>query len=71
MILKNSIGKEYGKVDFDLAEYAKELENIKAGEKLKTPLKLAFSNCEEDPKAYIDVVIIYQKREDKKRAERL
>lgn len=59
MILKDTTGKEYGKVDFDLAEYAKELENIKLGDKLKTPLKLQFTNCEEDPKAYIDVVIIY------------
>ena len=65
MILKNTTGKEYGKVDFDLAKYAKDLDTIKIGEKLKTPIKLQFSNCEDDPKAYIDVVIIYQKREDK------
>lgn len=60
------MGKEYGKVDFDLAKYARDLENIKMGEKLKTPIKLEFVNCEEDPNAYIDVVIIYQKREEKR-----
>ena len=54
-----------------MAQYARDLETMKVGEKLKTPLKLQFTSCEEDPNAFIDVVIIYQKREEKSGSSRM
>lgn len=69
LILKDSTGKEHGQANFDLAKYAKDLETLKIGEKLKQPIKLQFVGCE-DPKAFIDVVVIYQKREEKQSSSR-
>lgn len=61
--MKNSEGRLFGKVDYDIATYAMELENYPHSEKLKKTLKLELADCQDDPTAYIDVTVTYQNRD--------